>query len=63
MEKGERMSKCMIQDCMCEATITIPRTIGTKEIKEYIHVCEFHFNFLRQPEPFVSIELKESKRK
>ena len=56
------MSKCMIQDCICEATITIPCTIGTKEIKEYIHVCEFHFNFLRQSETFVSIELKEVKK-
>ena len=51
------MSKCMFQDCNCEATMTIPCVIGPKEIKENIHVCDFHFNLMRQPEPFVSMEL------
>lgn len=51
------MIKCMYQDCDCKATITIPGIIGPKKLKEDIHVCEFHFNLMRQPEPFVSMEI------
>ena len=52
------MSKCMYQECNNEATMVIPCVIGPKEIKEDIHVCNFHFNYLRQPEPFVSYEMR-----
>ena len=52
------MSKCMYQECNNEATMVIPCIIGPKEIKEDIHVCNFHFNYLRQPEPFVSYEMR-----
>lgn len=52
------MSKCMYQGCTCEATITIPCTIGPKELKEDIQLCDFHFNFIRQPEPFVSVSVR-----
>lgn len=51
------MSKCMYQGCNREATMTIPCAIGPKELKEDIQLCDFHFNFIRQPEPFVSMEL------
>lgn len=37
--------------------MVIPCIIGPKEIKEDIHVCNFHFHYLRQPEPFVSYEM------
>ena len=53
------MSKCMYQECCCEATTTIPYIIGPKEIKEYIHVCNYHL--LTQPEPSVSMGLKLEK--
>ena len=52
------MSKCMYQGCTCEATITIPCTIGPKELKEEIQLCDFHFNFIRQSEPFVSVSVR-----
>ena len=52
------MSKCMHQECNNEATMVIPCVIGPKEIKEDIHVCNFHFHYLRQPEPFVSYEMR-----
>ena len=55
------MSKCMYQECCCEATMTIPCIIGPKEIKYYIHVCNYHFYLLTRPEPFVSMELKLEK--
>ena len=56
------MIKCMFQDCNCEATKTIPCIICPKEIKEDIHVCEFHFNLMRSPEPFViSMDIKGEK--
>ena len=56
------MSKCMYQECNCEATMIIPRTIGPKNIKEDIHVCEFHFNELRKPEPFVSVSIRGERK-
>ena len=52
------MIKCMFQGCACEATNTIPCTIGPKELKEDIQLCDFHFNFIRQPEPFVSVSIR-----
>ena len=52
------MNKCMYQECNNEATMVIPCVIEPKEIKEDIHVCNFHFNYLRQPEPFVSYEMR-----
>lgn len=52
------MSKCMYPGCICETTITIPSTIGPKELKEDIQLCDFHFNFIRQPEPFVSVSIR-----
>ena len=55
------MRKCMFQECNNEATMIIPCFIGPKEIKEDIHVCYFHFHYLRQPEPFISMEIKEEK--
>ena len=55
------MSKCMYQECCCEATTTIPRFIGPQKTMECIHVCNYHFHLLTQPEPFVSMELKLEK--
>lgn len=55
------MSKCIFQECNNEATMIIPCFIGPKEIKEDIHVCYFHFHYLRQPEPFISMKIKEQK--
>ena len=55
------MRKCMFQECNNEATMIIPCFIGPKEIKEDIHVCYFHFHYLRQPEPFISMKIKEQK--
>ena len=52
------MSKCMFQGCTCEATNTIPCAIGPKELKEDIQLCDFHFNVIRQPEPFVSVSVR-----
>ena len=52
------MSKCMYQGCNNEATMVIPCIIRPKEIKENIHVCNFHFHYLRQPEPYVSYEMR-----
>ena len=52
------MSKCMYQECNNETTMVIPCIIGPKEIKEDIHVCNFHFHYLRQPEPFVNYEMR-----
>ena len=57
------MSKCMYQECNNEATMVIPCVIGPKEIKEDIYVCNFHFHYLRQPEPFVSYEMRVLKTK
>lgn len=52
------MSKCMYQDCCCEATTTIPCIISPKEIKQDIHLCDYHYFLISQPEPFtVSVEL------
>ena len=55
------MSKCMFQECNNEATMIIPCYIGPKEIKEDIYVCYFHFHYLMQPEPFISMKIKEEK--
>ena len=55
------MSKCIFQECNNEATMIIPCFIGPKEIKEDIYVCYFHFHYLRQPEPFISMKIKEEK--
>ena len=52
------MSKCMYQECNNEATIVIPCFIGPKKTRECIHVCNYHFHYLRQPEPFVSYEMR-----
>ena len=52
------MSKCMYQECNCEATMIIPRIIAPKNIKEDIHVCDFHFNELRKQEPVVSYSME-----
>ena len=52
------MSKCMFQDCTHEATMTIPCVISPKELKADIRLCDFHFNFIRQPEPFVSVSIR-----
>ena len=54
------MSKCMYQECNNEATMVIPCVIGPKEIKEDIHVCNYHWFLLTKPQPFtVSVEFKE----
>ena len=56
------MSKCMYQECNNEATMTIPRFIGSQKTKECIHVCNYHWFLLTKPQPFtVSVELKKEK--
>lgn len=54
------MSKCMYQNCDCEATKTLPCIIGPKEIKEDVRVCNFHYNLLTQPKPIL-FSVKQNK--
>lgn len=53
------MNKCMYQDCNNKATTIIPCVIGSKKIKEDIHVCNFHFYLMTRQEPFVSMEMRK----
>ena len=57
------MSKCMYQECNNEATKTISCFIGPQKIREYIHVCEYHWFVLMKPQPFsMSFEINKERR-
>ena len=42
------MIKCMFQECNCEATKTIPCTMGSENTKIDICVCDFHHKLMTE---------------
>ena len=42
------MIKCMFQECTCEATKTIPCTMGSENTKIDVRVCDFHHKLMTE---------------
>ena len=52
------MSKCMFQECNCEATNTIPCTMGSENTKIGIHVCDFHHKLMTENSAYKSFSFE-----